>query len=206
MTFKRKLAGIFGGAAVLFSTLTAPAFATTYGTGTYGACNYNTGTGCSISVSTDGPVSLSVTPDSIGRCTVRSNVVTVTTGNPTGYTLTLENLSSDSWLSGSGGAIGSTGATSASPQPLPTNTWGYRVDGAGGFGGGPTAASTSVPVPLSQTYARVPNSTQPPDVIAASPASASSGAATSVWYGVCANAGVRSGSYSATLLYTAVAN
>lgn len=173
-----------------------------YGYGNYGACQYGS---CSISLTTLGTVSIDVTPALAGSCTVEKDVVTVQTDNSNGYSLMLVNQATDTALSSSPYSIPASSGTLLAPTTLATNTWGYRVDDVGGFGPGPTAAQSNGTTP-SETFAGVQPSDQPADVITTSSSAASTGVDTNVWYGVCADQSIESGTYTSTVLYTAITN
>lgn len=180
----------------------APVFATNYGSGRYGSCTYN---GCGITVTSSGNVAVGVAPASGGRCTIQKDVVSVETVNSAGFTLTLAGTATNSNLASGANTIAANAATQASPHSLGANTWGYRVDGVGGFGAGPTSARSNAAID-STTFAGVPNSSQPADVIAATSTAASPPVNTNIWYGVCADASIAPGTYTAQVLYTAVVN
>ncbi|HSX30983.1 MAG TPA: hypothetical protein VLE99_03640 [Candidatus Saccharimonadales bacterium] len=184
------------------SLIASPALAINYGKGTYGACQFGA---CSISLSTSGSVALNVTPTGSGSCTIQKDIVTVTTSNSSGYTLSLTNSSTNTALLNGANSLAASSGTQASPTALSANKWGYRVDGAGGFGAGPTNAQTNVSVPAT-TFAGVPASNGTPSTLATTNTSAGTGSATSVWYGVCANTNQPSGTYTTAVTYTAVAN
>jgi len=175
---------------------------TTYGSGNYGNCDYGS---CTITLSSSGAMSANVTPSSGGACTVQSDAVTVTTDSTTGYTLTATTSTTATGMTSGGNTIPSTTATQASPAVLTSEEWGFRVDGVGGFGSGPTTAQTNGSIP-SLTFAGMPASNGTPDQLAATSSPASSGTTTNVWYGVCADTGIASGTYSVSVLYTAVTN
>jgi hypothetical protein len=176
-----------------------------YGDGTYGTCTYNT---CGISIATNGTVNVNITPSGTSTtCSTQSDSVIVTTYSSTGYTLTLANSSTNTNLVGGtyGGTIPAVSGTLSSPVVLTANTWGYRVDGVGGFGSGPTSAGNNT-APLSLPFAKVQPSSGTPDTIATTSSAAGSGQTTIVWYGVCANASTEADTYTSSVTYTAVVN
>lgn len=191
--------------ALLFSVGHAHADTTeggVYGKGSYGSCTYGS---CSITLTSSGAVSIDVTPASTGKCTVHSDTATVQTGNSEGYTLTMTASTTDTALTGTNDSIPASSGTAASPATLGANTWGYRVDGLGSFGNGPTTAQDSEAIP-GVTFAGVPASNGASAAIAANDQAVETGEATIVWYGACANTSIAAGTYSATVTYTAVAN
>ena len=181
---------------------TLPAMAVNYNVGPYGACQYNA---CSITISSNGTVSLDVTPTSSGSCTIQNDTVSVFTENPSGYILSLNNSTTDTTLRNGSGTINSTTGSQSSPIALTVNRWGYRVDGVGGFGSGPTTSQSNVSL-NSTLFAIVPASNVTADTIASTSVPANPTVDTQVWYGVCANIGVSSGSYTTQVTYTAVTN
>ncbi len=187
---------------ILLGLSTIPVMASTYGSGNYGACQYGS---CSISVSSNGSVSLNVTPSTGASCTIQSDTVSVLTDNSNGYSLTLDNSSTNTALTSGGNTIPATTGTFSSPTALTANTWGYRIDGVGSFGSGPTTAQTNVS-PSSETFDGPPASSVSPDTIANTSGSADPAVNTTIWYGVCANTSTPNGSYTTQVTYTAVTN
>lgn len=177
--------------------------ALTYGTGSYGTCQYEE---CGITLTSSASVTLDVTP--VGgstRCTVASDTVAVTTSSSTGYTVTVSTSDSSNQLaSGSGGSIAATSSAASSAGTLETNTWGYRVDGRASFGAGPTASVNSGAVPAG-SFAFVPTAGAA-DVIMTSPSATAGTDSSYVWYGICVDSLVASGSYADNIVYTAVTN
>jgi hypothetical protein len=173
----------------------------TYGAGNYGGCAYGS---CTITLSGGSTTNVDVIPSSSGKCTVKSDTVSVLTDSPAGYSLTMTTSTTNNALAGPSSISASSG-TSVAPTTLAMNTWGYRVDGLGSFGAGPTSTQTSGSVP-SVTFAAVPASNQSAAQIASSASPANPAVNTTVWYGVCANASLPSGNYAATVTYTAVTN
>lgn len=176
----------------------------TYGSGTYGTCEYNS---CGITVGSSPSVTLNVTPAAGStKCSVASNEVQVTTDSSTGYTLSMGDTDTNTALSNGGaGTIASTTGTSTTPATLSANKWGYRVDGIGGFGAGPTSAVSSSTVPVLK-FAGLPSSSAAPNTIATKASAADPYVSTFVWYGLCVNSATLSGAYSDSVTYTAVVN
>ena len=173
-----------------------------YGTGTYGSCQYNL---CGITISDSGSTNLSVTPTSGGSCTIASNTVSVLTDDSSGYTLELNDTTTNNALINGTSSINSTSGTQASPIALISNKWGYRVDGIGGFGSGPTSAHSNISPP-STTFAQVPSEPTQPDILSNTSSAADPAVNTTVWYGVCADLTIPSGSYTTQVTYSAVTN
>ncbi len=174
-----------------------------YGSGAYGSCEY--GQTCSITVSSNGNVSLNIVPAAGGKCTIQSDTASVTTDDTNGYTLTLADSSNNTSLVNGSDLITASSGTLASPTTLTANKWGYRVDGLGSFGSGPTTNQTNISIPAT-TFAGIMASNQPADTIATSSGAADPAQSTTVWYGACADTSLKSGSYNTQVLYTAVAN
>jgi hypothetical protein len=174
-----------------------------YGSGTYGSCEY--GVACSISLSSNGSVSLSVTPTSSGSCTIQSDSATVFTDDTNGYTLTLADSGTNTALINGSSSISTTSGTITSPTTLTGNSWGYRVDGLGSFGSGPTTSQSNVGHG-GMLFAGIEASDQLADTIATTSGAADPAVTTTVWYGACADTSVSSGAYTTQVIYTAVAN
>jgi hypothetical protein len=173
-----------------------------YGAGTYGTCTYGT---CNISLTTSGSIAVNVTPAAgATRCTVSSDSVTASTDSSTGYTVTLTDTDTTNSLSGPT-SIAATSGTPAVPIVLAANTWGFRVDNISGFGAGPTSIVANGGVPTAK-FAAVPLSTGTPATIRTTSTADSSTVSTPVWFGVCANTSLQSGSYTDSVTYTAVIN
>ncbi|MDB5184447.1 MAG: exported protein of unknown function [Candidatus Saccharibacteria bacterium] len=154
-------------------------------------------------LTSSGTVNVNVTPTASGAQTISSDTVTVSTSDSSGYTLQLaENAASSAMVSG-GNSIPGIAGSQASPVALTANTWGYRVDGIGGFGAGPTTTQSSIALSAAK-FAPVP-ATASPNTIKTT-ASTASNDTTSVWYSVAASTAQPSGTYTNTVIYTATAN
>ncbi len=202
---KRSIVGLSAAVSMLLAVC-MPAFALTsgtYGSSTYGSCNY--GAVCSVTLISNGNVALNVTPTASGNCTVQSDQASVQTDDANGYTLMLSDATTNTALVNGGSSINAGGGTLASPAALTPNAWGYRVDGLGSFGSGPTTAQSNIS-PNATSFAAIKASNASADIIASTTSAANPAVATTIWYGVCANTNVASGSYSTQVTYTAVAN
>jgi hypothetical protein len=173
-----------------------------YGDGNYGACTYDA---CPITISSTGTVAVNVLPTASTKCTTQSDAVGVTTDSSTGYTLSLNDSTTNSDLVGTSASISAISGSQSSPAALTANTWGYRVDSVGGFGAGPTSASSNTAT-SSTTFAPVPTSIQTPDTLVSSGSPADPTVTTTVWYGACANTSIPAGTYTDSVVYTAVIN
>jgi hypothetical protein len=203
---RKTLTTLYGLALFLVSAIMLP-FAvsadSSYNSGSYGSCQYNN---CGITLTSSGTVALDVIPTAGTKCTVASDSASVLTDSSTGYTLYLNDFDTSNGMSGSsGGSINAVSGSASSPVTLSADTWGYRVDSALGFGAGPTSSQSSSSIP-SQAFAFVPLSSSTGDSIATSASAADPAVATTVWYGLCADASVPNGSYTDSVVYTAVVN
>ena len=156
-----------------------------------------------ISMTTSGTVTLNITPTTAGSQSSASDTVTVATNNATGYVLTLSDADTVTNLAKGSDTITAHTGTQASPSALANNTWGYRVDSAGGFGAGPTTSLANV-ASSTQTFAGVPSSAAPNTL--KTTASVASGDVTTVWYSTKVTTVKPNGTYSDVITYTATTN
>ncbi|PLS81098.1 hypothetical protein CYG49_03145 [Candidatus Saccharibacteria bacterium] len=178
----------------------------TYGTGGYGNCQFNT-CGITLSLASGGMNALSITPTSSGSCTIKKESATIVTGSDTGFSLMLQDGDADNSLKTvSGSSIASISGTVATPTALAVNTWGFRVDGVGGFGVGPTSEVTNVATP-SSLFAAVPLSTGSAATIAKTAVSTgSTGVTVNTFFGSCIDTSKESGQYTDAVIFTAIVN
>jgi hypothetical protein len=148
---------------------------------------------------------LDVTPTSSGSCTIQSDTATVFTDDTNGYTLTLADSSTNTALVNGSSSISATSGTLSSPTTLTGNSWGYRVDGLGSFGSGPTTGQSNV-THGSALFAGIEASDLAADTIATTSGAADPAVTTTVWYGACADTSLSNGAYTTQVIYTAVAN
>jgi hypothetical protein len=153
-----------------------------------------------ISISTSTPVSIGITPTPSGVVSSSSDTVTVNTNSSTGWNLTLSDADTDTDLESGANAFAAHAGTQASPTALADNTWGYRIVGVGGFGGGAYSGETNNGS-SSSTWAGVPSSAAP-NTIKTSAGTATNDT-TTIWYGVRATSSQPSGVYTDTVTYTA---
>lgn len=156
-----------------------------------------------ISMGTSGTVAIAVTPTGSGAASSASDTVSVSTNNATGYKLSLADSDADTTLVSGASTIATTTGTFAAPATLTNNSWGYRVDNAGTFGAGPTAAQLSV-ANLAGTWALIPAAAAPQQLKSTATTAASD--TTTVWYGVKTDTTKASGTYTDQVTYTAVTN
>lgn len=156
-----------------------------------------------ISISTLGTVAIGVTPTPAGAATSNEDTVEVSTNNAAGYNLTLSDSDTNTNLVNGGNTIAAHAGTFASPSTLANNSWGYRVDGAGTFGAGPTVDETNE-ANLTGVWAGVPSSAAPQQLKSTS--STATDDATDVWYGVKVDTSKPNGLYTDQVTYTATTN
>lgn len=158
-----------------------------------------------ISVFTsNGTVTANVTPTGAGAQTIASDTLTVSTNNTLGYTLQIADSDATTTLTSGSDTIAASSGSQGTPVAQSANTWGYRVDGVGGFGAGPTSSQNSAAISGTIKFAGMPASSSP-NTIKTTSATASNDT-TTVWYGVAANTSQPTGTYSDTITYTATAN
>ena len=163
----------------------------------------NASINAAINMTTSSTVTVSIIPTPGGSVSSSSDTVSVSTNNPLGYTLTLADNDTNTNLVNGANNIAAHSGTQASPTTLGNNTWGYRVDGVGGFGAGPTSAETNNASSTS-IWAGVPSSASP--ITLKTTSSTATNDITTVWYGVRATTTVPNGTYTDTVTYTATTN
>ena len=149
---------------------------------------------------TSGTVNINATPTAGGVQTTASDTVTVTTNDSDGYTLQLAETTATTTLTSGSNTIPATTGTQASPTALVANRWGYRVDGIGTFGAGPTTPISNAAIGT-VTYAAVPATASPNTIKSTS--STATNDTTTVWYSVAVNSATPSGVYTNSVTYTA---
>ncbi len=154
-------------------------------------------------LTTSGTVNINATPTGSGVQTISNDTVTVSTNDVAGYTLQLAETGASSTLNSGANNIAASSGSQAVPIAQAINTWGYRVDGIGGFGAGPTSGQTNAAVGAIK-FAGVP-ATASPNTIKTTATTASNDT-TSVWYGVAVNTSTPNGTYTNSVTYTATAN
>lgn len=133
----------------------------------------------SLSIATDGNVNIPISPDSNGVLNTGTSNITVTSTDVNGYKLYLRALNNIE-MTNDGSSIPA--SSNETPAELDTNTWGYNTDDS----------NTFVGITLTDTLIRsVSNPVK-------------SGSTTTVTYGVKLDLSKPSGSYSSTVVYTAV--
>ncbi|MEJ0072551.1 MAG: hypothetical protein WDN27_00420 [Candidatus Saccharibacteria bacterium] len=152
---------------------------------------------------TDSTVNVNVAPTGAGAQTIASDTVTVSTNDSSGYTLVLGETGAGTSLVSGGNTIPHSSGTQASPVAMSVNTWGYRVDGIGGFGSGPTSGASSQAIG-SVKFAAVPATGSPNTLKTTSGVAASD--TTTVWYATAADTTQATGTYTNNVTYTVTAN
>lgn len=164
--------------AFLSTGVTTEVEASPYGAGKYSA-NVPYGGQTQLTISTNGDVALSVIPSDSGTLASASGTVTVVSTDVVGYKLYVRNATSTNMVNG---AVVIPASANGSPAALAVNTWGYNLTGNTSFTG----------MTLSDVLIR--SATQP----------YTGGDVTTVTYGVNVNNAKKAGSYSASVVYTAV--
>lgn len=158
-----------------------------------------------ISVFTsNGTVTANVTPTGAGAQTIASDTLTVSTNNTLGYTLQIADSDATTTLTSGANTMAASSGSQTTPVVQAANTWGYRVDGLGGFGAGPTSGQSSAAISGTIKFAGMPANSAPNTI--KTTATTASNDTTTVWYGVAANTSQPTGTYSDTITYTATAN
>lgn len=168
-----------------------------------GTTTVNGTVGSAITIATTPTVALNVTPTATGATTTASGTVTVSTNHAAGYNLSLQSNTADRTLVKGGDSIAASTGTPAAPVAIANNSWGWRVDGTGTFGAGPTTA-VSNQASYASTFAGIPAQASP-FVIKTTAATAASDV-TTVWYGMRVTSSQPSGVYTNSVLYTALTN
>jgi hypothetical protein len=197
---KRKLSVIAGLASVAL-VITTPAFAAAVTTSANTTINATISP--TISIASGTTVAIAITPTGAGAASSASDTVTVSTNNTLGYNLSLADSDTNTNLVNGANNIGAHAGTFGAPSTLANNSWGYRVDGAGTFGAGPSGAQTNA-TNLTGTWAGVPSSAAPQQL--KTTATTATNDTTTVWYGVKSDTTKPSGVYSDQVTYTAVTN
>lgn len=195
----KKITYLVGSSLVAAAVIALPIATTTYAATSTSTINGTVNS--TITVNSSGPVAISTAPTSVAVASSAKDTVSVSTNNESGYTLTLETNTADRNLNNASESITPSSGTLNSPAPLADNTWGYRVDAAGGFTG-TTVAETNV-TSSAHDWAGVPESGNG-DTIKTTTTTASNDE-TDVWYAMSADSSMPSGTYSNTVVYTATA-
>lgn len=163
----------------------------------------------SIAITTSGTVTLNIVPVSGGSQTTASDTVTVTTNHATGYNLSLKDSDATTTLTNGGNTIAASSNTSwASANTLSNNTWGYGIaSGTSGLtaGGAFSAAYTAQTDQTTDSHTFL-GITATDQLLRTTASAAGSGDVTTVWYSAKADTTKPIGTYTDTVLYTALTN
>jgi hypothetical protein len=166
-------------ALVLVASLQLSVAAAPFGEGKFGA-DIPFGSATSLAIALGGDVSMNLIPSGGNFTANGSHTITVTSTDPVGYKLYTRSLGSTSMTSGSNTIPASSNSSAA---PLTVNSWGYNTDASSNFLG-----MTTVPALLKDATGPY-----------------KSGDNTTVTYGVLADITTGAGSYTTSVVYTAVA-
>ncbi|HEY1645781.1 MAG TPA: hypothetical protein VGF75_05430 [Candidatus Saccharimonadales bacterium] len=194
----------------------ASSYAIEYGSGEYGVCVYggsSSSSGCPIAMGNFSfNLVMPVTPTAGGDCTIQSDQVVVGATDPDGFTLTLQNSSTNTGLVNGSYSVPAVSGTFSSPAAL-SDDWGYNVPGEGGFGATVPPTEVNAAPNSSYIFAKTqPSSGTADNIVVTNNTSSSSINLTpviaTIYYGICADNALGSppGSYSTTIIYTASAN
>jgi len=153
-------------------------YAQTFGAGKFDA-NVPFGNQTSLSIATGGNVTINITPSGTSTLGTGNNAVTITSTDVVGYKLYLNAVSSTNLTKGANTIPASANVT---PAALAVNTWGYNTDGSSNFTG------------ITGTAALILSATGPFET----------GNLTTFTYGVKVDSSQTAGSYTTTVVYTAV--
>ena len=207
--------GIFSTAflvAFLASSIISPTRTTNADTNT---TDNSSASGYSLTLSATSAVNLDIQVSPVDTMTVASGSVNVKTTSP-GYKLYI-GMTSDSTgllgtINGISSSIDAISGTIVAPTALTRSTWGYAIPSAtpnlvsNNFSASYSTMTSATP-DMTQKFAYAPASSSKPDLIAtATAATASAGDTYPVYYGIRANEATASGSYSNSVMFTAVAD
>lgn len=156
-----------------------------------------------ITLDAPNSVDIDVTPANGARMSSNLTQVNTKTNSPSGHKLALSMDGTEQKLLNGSHFISPTSGTFASPIILNGSSWGYRVASVGGFGSGGSVELNVVT--SAHKWAGVPVKATP-HVIKTKNTTNTTLEQTTVYYGASVDADQRSGSYKATVLYTAINN
>ena len=156
-----------------------------------------------ITLDAPNSVDIDVTPANGARMSSNLTQVNTKTNSPSGHKLALSMDGVEQKLLNGSHFISPTSGTFASPIILNGSSWGYRVASVGGFGSGGSVELNVVT--SAHKWAGVPVKAIP-HVIKTKNTANTTLEQTTVYYGASVDADQRSGSYKATVLYTAINN
>lgn len=156
-----------------------------------------------ITLDAPNSVDIDVAPANGARMSSNLTQVNTKTNSPSGHKLALSMDGTEQKLLNGSHFISPTSGTFASPIILNGSSWGYRVASVGGFGSGGSVELNVVT--SAHKWAGVPVKATP-HVIKTKNTANTTLEQTTVYYGASVDADQRSGSYKATVLYTAINN
>ena len=156
-----------------------------------------------ITLDAPNSVDIDVTPANGARMSSNLTQVNTKTNSPSGHKLALSMDGAEQKLLNGSHFISPTSGTFVSPIILNGSSWGYRVASVGGFGSGGSVELNVVT--SAHKWAGVPVKATP-HVIKTKNTANTTLEQTTVYYGASVDADQRSGSYKATVLYTAINN
>ena len=213
-TLKRTILGLitlaFGGLASIATTSAYTSSATTTVTVTINPV-------INITDGNSGTTTLAaITPTSAGRMSSSTDSLAVTTNDVSGYTVTIQMAGATNTLVSGGNSIAASAATTGTPAALvvgsgtaaPTGAWGFCVPSGSGNGSYTTSfvscdGTLSSAAISSGKYAPVPVSGSPFTLFDTSSSSVGS-YNTVVTFGAAVNNGQASGTYTGTVVFTAI--
>jgi len=176
-----------------------------------------------ISDGNSGTTTLSaITPTGVGSMSTKTDPLSVTTNDVGGYKVTIEMAGASNTLVSGTNTLAASAATTASPAALvvgsgtaaPTGAWGFCVPSSSGNGtyvttfstctDGTTSNSIAIPTGAGHLYAPVPVAGSPFTLFTTSTSSVST-YTTTVTFAAAANNGQASGTYTGTVVFTAIA-
>lgn len=160
------------------------------------------GTPVYLTLSSPTSTSLHVAPTAGSRTSSISQDITASTNSPDGYTLSVSMEGTDRILANNGHTIPPTAGTVTSPATLSLNSWGFRVANVGSFGSG--GATENGVESSAYLWAGMPSADSPATIKTTTGPSQND--TTTVWYGMRIDTQKPSGTYSGSIMYTAVAN
>jgi GH35 family endo-1,4-beta-xylanase len=153
--------------------------------------------------------SLNITSKSIsiapGKVSSAPHSIQIGSNNHDGYILTISTSTTDNALKHAPSSTTIPAIASSKPTAL-TNAapaWGYRTDGVGSFGAGPTTVETNV-VKSAFTWAGVPTSASPATIITTTSPDLGYTRKLDIYYAAFAPRTVPAGNYSNTIVYTLI--
>lgn len=152
-----------------------------------------------------------ITPTSAGRMSAATDSLAVTSNDSAGYKVTIQMTGSTNTLNSGGNSIAAAIGTTTTPAVLSANSWGFCVPSNSGNGSyttvfGTCDGSLSSAAISSNTYAAVPKSTDTPFILFNTASSSVGNYNTVVTFAAAVDNSTPSGTYTGTVVFTAVTN